>query len=158
MHSLHAFLAKDDIALKARRLPSDATAVRVFCKCSKKLDFKTNRKNCLAIKWVGNNFCIYYYSSKESFLWPHVLPNRTNKGGPVEKIFIDITDLQSLIFERQQILALLENTELWRRIPLAQRFAIVDSSEFVTLMGSSFTEHARRMLENELEAMASTIH
>jgi len=76
----------------------------------------------------------------------------------MEKIFIDITDLQSLIFERQQIVALLEDTDLWGKIPLAQRFAIVESSEFVTLMGSSFTEHARRMLENEVEAMASTIH
>ena len=115
-------------------------------------------QNYLTIKWDRNNFCIHYYSSKESFLWPDVLPNRTSKGVPMEKIFIDITDLQSLIFERQQIVALLEDTELWRSIPLAQRFAIVDSSEFVTLMGSSFTEHARRMLENELEAMASTIH
>lgn len=76
----------------------------------------------------------------------------------MEKIFIDIADLQSLIFERQQIVALLEDTELWRKIPLAQRFAIVDSCEFITLMGPSFTEHARSMLENEVEALASTIH
>ena len=76
----------------------------------------------------------------------------------MEKIFIDIDDLQSLIFERQQIVALMEDTELWSKIPLSKRFEIVDSYEFVTLMGSSFTEHARRMLENELEAMASTIH
>jgi hypothetical protein len=76
----------------------------------------------------------------------------------MEKIFVDIEDLQSLIFERQQIVALMEDTELWSKIPLAQRFAIVDSYEFVTLMGSSFTEHARRMLENEVEALASTIH
>lgn len=76
----------------------------------------------------------------------------------MEKIFIDVDDLQSLIFERRQIIALLENAELWKKIPLAQRFAIVESSEFVTLMGSSFTEHARYMLENEIEAMVSTIH
>jgi hypothetical protein len=76
----------------------------------------------------------------------------------MEKIFIDIEDLQSLIFERRQIVALLEDTELWRQIPLEQRFEIVESSEFVTLMGVSFTDHARRMLESEIEAMVSTIH
>lgn len=76
----------------------------------------------------------------------------------MEKMYIDITDLQSLIFERRQIVALLENTDLWGQIPLAQRFAIVDSSEFILLMGESYTEHARRMLENEIEAMVSTIH
>ncbi len=76
----------------------------------------------------------------------------------MEKTYIDITDLQALIFERRQIIALLENTELWRQIPLAQRFKIVDSSEFILLMGESFTEHTRRMLENEIEAMVATIH
>jgi hypothetical protein len=76
----------------------------------------------------------------------------------MEKTYIDITDLQALIFERRQIIALLEDTELWRQIPLAQRFKIVDSSEFILLMGESFTEHTRRMLENEIEAMVATIH
>ena len=76
----------------------------------------------------------------------------------MEKVFIDITDLQTLIFERKQIVALLDDKELWKQIPLVQRFAIVDSSEFVTLMGESFTEHARRMLEHEVEALVSTIH
>ena len=76
----------------------------------------------------------------------------------MEKTYIDITDLQALIFERRQIIALLEDTELWRQIPLAQRFKIVDSSEFTLLMGESFSEHARRMLENEIEAMVATIH
>jgi hypothetical protein len=76
----------------------------------------------------------------------------------MNKIFIDATDLQVLLFERRQVVALLENTELWRQIPLAQRFAIIDSSEFIALMGESFTEHARRMLEHEMEAMVSTIH
>ena len=76
----------------------------------------------------------------------------------MNKIFIDAADLQVLLFERRQVLALLENTELWRQIPLAQRFAIIDSSEFIALMGESFTEHARRMLEHEMEAMVSTIH
>jgi hypothetical protein len=76
----------------------------------------------------------------------------------MNKIFIDAADLQILLFERRQVVALLENTELWRQIPLAQRFAIIDSSEFIALMGESFTEHARRMLEHEMEAMVSTIH
>lgn len=76
----------------------------------------------------------------------------------MERIYVDITDLQTLIFERGQIVALLENTDLWKQIPLEQRFAIVESTEFVTLMGTSFTDHARRMLENEIEAMVSTIH
>jgi hypothetical protein len=78
--------------------------------------------------------------------------------GDMERIYVDITDLQTLIFERGQIVALLENTDLWKQIPLEQRFAIVESTEFVTLMGTSFTDHARRMLENEIEAMVSTIH
>jgi len=76
----------------------------------------------------------------------------------MDKLFIDIDTLQSFIFERRQIVALLENTELWRKIPLTQRFAIVDSSEFIALMGESFTEHARRMLESEIEAMTATKH
>lgn len=76
----------------------------------------------------------------------------------MDKIYVDISELHALIFERCQIVALLEDKDLWRQIPLAQRFAIVESTEFVTLMGSSFTEHARRMLENEVEALISTIH
>lgn len=76
----------------------------------------------------------------------------------MEKTYINITNLQTLLFERQQIVVLLDNTELWRQIPLTQRFAIVDSCEFLTLMGQSFTEQTRRMLENEIEAMVSTIH
>ncbi len=76
----------------------------------------------------------------------------------MNKIFIDASELQVLLFERRQIVALLENTELWRQIPLAQRFAIIDSNEFIALMGESFTEHARSMLEHEMEAMVSTIH
>ena len=76
----------------------------------------------------------------------------------MEKTYIDIADLQTLIFERRQIIALLENTEIWRQIPLAERFKIIDSSEFILLMGESFTEHARHMLEYEIEAMVATIH
>jgi hypothetical protein len=76
----------------------------------------------------------------------------------MEKMYIDFADLQTLIFERRQIIALLDDTEIWRQIPLPQRFKIVDSSEFILLMGESFTEHARHMLENEIEAMMATIH
>lgn len=76
----------------------------------------------------------------------------------MEKMYIDIADLQTLIFERRQIIALLDDTDLWHQIPLSQRFAIVESSEFVALMGEPYTEHARHMLENEVEAMLSTIH
>jgi hypothetical protein len=76
----------------------------------------------------------------------------------MEKIYIDIKNLQTLLFERRQVIALLDNPQLWQQIPLSQRFAIVDSSEFVILMGESFTEHTRRMLEFEIEAMMSTIH
>lgn len=76
----------------------------------------------------------------------------------MEKMYVDISAFQTFIFERRQIVALLDDTELWQQIPLAERFAIVESSEFITLMGESFTDHARRMLENEIEAMVSTIH
>ena len=73
-------------------------------------------------------------------------------------MLIDLTDLQTLLFERRQIVTLLDNTAIWRKIPLAQRFAIVNSSEFITLMGESFTEHIRQLLESEIEAMVATIH
>lgn len=76
----------------------------------------------------------------------------------MEKIYVDVANLQTLLFERQQIIALLDNTQLWRQIPLAQRFAIVNSTEFIMLMGESFTEQTRSMLEDEIEAMVSTIH
>ena len=76
----------------------------------------------------------------------------------MEEVYLDIWNLQILLFERRQLVALLNDIELWRKIPLAQRFAIVESSEFVTLMGESFTEHSREMLESEIEAMVATIH
>ena len=76
----------------------------------------------------------------------------------MEDAYFDIRNLQILLFERRQIVALLDNIEIWRKIPLAQRFDIVESSEFVTLMGESFTEHSREMLESEIEAMVATIH
>jgi len=76
----------------------------------------------------------------------------------MEDIYFDFRNLQILLFERRQIVALLDNTEIWRKIPLAQRFALVESSEFVTLMGESFTELSRQTLEGEIEAMVATIH
>lgn len=76
----------------------------------------------------------------------------------MEDVYLDFRNLQILLFERRQIVALLDNIEIWGKIPLAQRFAIVESSEFVTLMGESFTEHSREMLESEIEAMVATIH
>ena len=76
----------------------------------------------------------------------------------MEDVYFDFRNLQILLFERRQIVALLDNIEIWRKIPLAQRFAIVESSEFVTLMGESFTEHSRQVLESEIEAMLATIH
>jgi hypothetical protein len=76
----------------------------------------------------------------------------------MEDIYFDFRNLQMLLFERRQIVALLDNIEIWRKIPLAQRFALVESSEFVTLMGESFTELSRQTLEGEIEAMLATIH
>ena len=76
----------------------------------------------------------------------------------MEDMYFDFRNLQMLLFERRQIVALLDNIEIWRKIPLAQRFALVESSEFVTLMGESFTELSRQTLEGEIEAMLATIH
>ena len=71
---------------------------------------------------------------------------------------VDISNLQDLIFERRQIVALLENQELWLQIPLVHRFAIVESSEFMILMGEAFTVETRYILESEVEAMMAIIH
>ena len=76
----------------------------------------------------------------------------------MEKRPVDISNLQDLIFERQQIVALLENQELWLQIPLVHRFAIVESSEFMVLMGETFTAETRYLLESEVEAMMAIIH
>lgn len=76
----------------------------------------------------------------------------------MDSVYIDINKLQTLLFERRQILALLDDADLWQKIPLKQRFAIVESAEFVTLMGQSFTEQTRYLLESEIEAMVAVIH
>jgi hypothetical protein len=76
----------------------------------------------------------------------------------MEKRTVDISNLNELIFERRQIVALLENQALWIQIPIAHRFAIVDSSEFMVLMGETFTAETRCLLESEVEAMLAIIH
>lgn len=76
----------------------------------------------------------------------------------MEKRPVDMLYLQDLIFERRQIVALLEDQELWRQLPLAQRFAIVESTEFVVLMGETFTAETRYLLESEVEALTATTH
>jgi hypothetical protein len=81
-----------------------------------------------------------------------------NQEDVMEKRPVDISNLQDLIFERQQIVALLENQELWLQIPLVHRFAIVESSEFMVLMGEAFTAETRYILESEVEAMMAIIH
>lgn len=68
------------------------------------------------------------------------------------------SSLQALLFNRSQVVSLLDDTEVWGQIPLEERFALVDSSEFVALMGDSFAEHTRKMLETELLAQYSTHH
>jgi len=81
-----------------------------------------------------------------------------NQEDVMEKRPVDISKLQDLIFERRQIVALLENQELWLQIPLVHRFAIVESSEFMILMGEAFTAETRYILESEVEAMMAIIH
>ena len=58
-----------------------------------------------------------------------------NQEDVMEKRPVDISNLQDMIFESRQIVALLENQKLWLQIPLVHRFAIVESSEFMILMG-----------------------
>lgn len=76
----------------------------------------------------------------------------------MEKRPVNLINLHVLLFERQQIISLLENQDLWLQIPLSQRFAIVESGEFMSLMGETFTAETRYVLESEIEAMVATIH
>lgn len=76
----------------------------------------------------------------------------------MEKRPVNLTNLHVLLFERQQIVSLLENQDIWLEIPLSERFAIVESGEFVSLMGEIFTAETRYILESEAEAMVATIH
>ena len=81
-----------------------------------------------------------------------------NQEDVMQKRPVDISNLKDLIFERRQIVALLENQKLWLQIPLVHRFAIVESSEFMILMGEAFTAETRYILESEVEAMMAIIH
>jgi hypothetical protein len=81
-----------------------------------------------------------------------------NQEDVMQKRPVDISNLQDMIFERRQIVALLENQKLWLQIPLVHRFAIVESSEFMILMGEAFTAETRYILESEVEAMMAIIH
>jgi hypothetical protein len=71
---------------------------------------------------------------------------------------IDISGLYTYLFRRSQITALLDDNELWGKIPLEQRFQLVESSEFLTLMGEPYVKHVRQMLETEAEARYATIN
>jgi hypothetical protein len=69
-----------------------------------------------------------------------------------------MNNLRDMLFERKQIMALVNNIEIWNQIPLEQRFELVDSFEFRTLMGDQFTEGIMRLLRAEAEALVATIH
>ena len=76
----------------------------------------------------------------------------------MHRIYIDMNNLRDMLFDRKQILALVDNDEIWNQIPLEQRFELVDSYEFRTLMGDLFTEGIMRVLRAEAEALVATIH
>ena len=76
----------------------------------------------------------------------------------MHRIYIDMNNLRDMIFDRKQILALVSNDEVWNQIPLEQRFELVDSFEFRTLMGDLFTEGILRILRAEAESLVATIH
>jgi hypothetical protein len=76
----------------------------------------------------------------------------------MQRVYIDMNNLRDMLFDRKQILALVGNDEVWNQIPLEQRFELVDSFEFRTLMGDLFTEGLLKMLRAEAEALVATIH
>ena len=76
----------------------------------------------------------------------------------MQRIYLDMNNLRDMLFERKQIMALVNNTEIWNQIPLEQRFELADSFEFRTLMGEPFTERIIRLLRAEAEALVATIH
>ena len=76
----------------------------------------------------------------------------------MHRIYIDMSNLRDMIFDRNQILALVSNEEVWNQIPLEQRFELVESYEFRTLMGDLFTEGILRILNAEAESLVATIH
>ena len=76
----------------------------------------------------------------------------------MQRIYIDMSNLRDMLFDREQILALVSDDAVWNQIPLEQRFELVDSFEFRTLMGDLFTEGILRILRAEAEALIATIH
>ncbi|PLY03309.1 MAG: hypothetical protein C0623_01725 [Desulfuromonas sp.] len=76
----------------------------------------------------------------------------------MQRIYIDMDNLRDMIFDRNQILSLINNTEVWNKIPLELRFELADSYEFRTLMGDFFTEGILTTLRAEAEALVATIH
>ena len=76
----------------------------------------------------------------------------------MQRIYVDMNNLRDMLFERKQVMALVNNTEIWNQIPLEQRFELVESFEFRTLMGELFTEEIIRLLRAEAEALVATIH
>lgn len=76
----------------------------------------------------------------------------------MQRIYIDMNNLRDMLFDRKQILALVSNDDVWNQIPLEQRFDLVDSFEFRTLMGDLFTEGMLRTLRAEAESLVATIH
>ena len=76
----------------------------------------------------------------------------------MQRIYIDMNNLRDMLFDRKQILSLVNNNEIWNQIPLEQRFELADSFEFRTLMGDLFTEGILRLLRAEAESFVATIH
>ena len=76
----------------------------------------------------------------------------------MQRIYIEMSNLRDMLFDRKQILALVSNDEVWNQIPLEQRFELVDSYEFRTLMGDLFTEGILKILSAEAESLDATIH
>ncbi len=76
----------------------------------------------------------------------------------MHRIYIDMNNLRDMIFDKNQVLALVNNDKVWNQIPLEQRFELVESHEFRTLMGDLYTEEILRILRAEAESLAATIH
>ena len=76
----------------------------------------------------------------------------------MQRIYIDMNNLRDMLFDRKQVLSLVNNIEIWNQIPLEQRFELAESFEFRTLMGDIFTEDILRLLRAEAESFVATIH
>lgn len=76
----------------------------------------------------------------------------------MHRIYIDMNNIRDMLFDRRQILTLVNNSAVWNQIPLEQRFELADSFEFRTLMGDLFTEGILTILRAEAEALVATHH